>query len=568
MKLLRVLFISIFVFASAHVSQVRATEPLAGTEHIDLYSSSISINRDGSMHVEERIAYDFGGVERHGIYRDIPYSKTNDAGKKFIIDFSDIQVRSEQGRVYTFTESKQDDMFRLKIGDADTTITGRHTYDMGYTARGALTYFPAHDELYWNAVGNDWQVPITRAAVTVSLPNGVPQGDMQVKCFTGPSGSIAQDCIASISSDRSVLVETTKPLNSYEGLTVVVGFPKGTVAVLEPRELVPFFDTLVGKIALTFLGIVALLWYIVAPIVVIRKWWTVGRDPKPGMGEVRAWFSPPKNPYHRALSPAETGTLVDERADLRDMYASIVDLARRGYLKIIETKKNVFDLEKAKDWKGDAGVLPFERELLDGIFTSGDRVSIKAIDVTKTLEKVKNMLYESLVTDKFFPSNPNTLRGWYIALAVLSFIFVNPVLFLVSLMFGQHMPRKTLFGAQQAAIARSLRSFLASQDKQLAFQAKNQMMFEKLLPFAVAFGVEEIWAGRFKTLGIKNPDWYQSSTGGRFNSVVFAYSLGHGMSSSFAASIAAHSSSGHSSGFSGGGSSGGGGGGGGGGGSW
>ena len=217
--------------------------------------------------------------------------------------------------------------------------------------------------------------------------------------------------------------------------------------------------------------------------------------------------------------------------------------------------------------KGDADVLPFERELLEGIFASGNLVSIKTIDLTKTLEKVKGMLYESLVTDKFFPSNPNTLRGWYIALAVVAFIFVNPILFLVALTFGQSMPRKTLFGAEQAAIARSLRNFLTSQDKKLAFQAKNQMMFEKLLPFAVAFGVEEIWAGRFKTLGIKNPDWYVSSTGGRFNSVVFAHSLGAGMSGSFAASIAAHSSTGHSSGFSGGGSSGGGGGGGGGG-SW
>ena len=194
-------------------------------------------------------------------------------------------------------------------------------------------------------------------------------------------------------------------------------------------------------------------------------------------------------------------------------------------------------------------------------------MSIKTLDLAKTLEKVKSMLYKSLVADKFFPSNPNTLRGWYLALAVVSFIIFNPILFLTSLVFGQNMPRKTLFGAGQAAVARSLRNFLISQEKQLAFQAKNQMMFEKLLPFAVAFGVEEIWAGRFKTLGIKNPDWYVSSTGGRFNSVVFAHSLGAGMSGSFAASIAAHSSTGHSSGFSGGGSSGGGGGGGGGG-SW
>lgn len=567
MKLFRVLSVAITILAFAHAMPVRAVSPFDGTEHIERYSTSITINADGSMHAQERIAYDFSNTQRHGIYRDLPFIRANDAGKQFIIDFSDFRVQSEKGEAYTFTQSRSSDAIQLKIGDANRTITGKLTYDISYTARGALTYFPAHDELYWNAVGATWQVPVAKAIVTVGFPSGVPQDDLKVTCFTGPQGSTAQDCVTKITSDRTVLVETTKPLESNEGFAVVVGFPKGIVAVLEPRELVPFFETLAGKIALVLIGIVAILWYIVAPVFVIRRWWTTGRDPKPGMGEAKAWFSPPKNPHHRPLTPAETGTLVDERADLRDIYASIVDLARRGYLKIIETKKNVFDLEKTKDGKGDADVLPFERELLDGIFATGERVSIKTIDLTKPLEKVKSMLYESLVTDKFFPSNPNTLRGWYIALAVVAFIFVNPILFLVALTFGKNMPRKTLFGAEQAAIARSLRNFLTSQDKKLAFQAKNQMMFEKLLPFAVAFGVEEIWAGRFKTLRIKNPDWYVSSAGGRFNSVVFAHSLGAGMSRSFAASIAAHSSTGHSSGFSGGGSSGGGGGGGGGG-SW
>ena len=92
------------------------------------------------------------------------------------------------------------------------------------------------------------------------------------------------------------------------------------------------------------------------------------------------------------------------------------------------------------------------------------------------------------------------------------------------------------------------------------------MMFEKLLPYAVAFGVEEIWANRFKDIALKQPTWYVSSNNGVFNSIVFAHALSSS-STSFAASVMAKSSSGFSSGFSGGGFSGGGGGGGGGG-SW
>ncbi len=246
-------------------------DPYTGIEHIQTHHDSIRINADGSMHVEEQIVYDFSELYRHGIYRDIPFIKTNDAGKKYIMDFSGVEVRDENGEPYTFSETHENDTIRWKIGDADKTINGVHQYDVSYTVNGALTYFPEHDELYWNATGNGWQVPIGKASVTVGLPNGVPNDDLHVACYTGVQGSKAQDCTTKIMSDRSVLVETTKPLEAYEGLSVVVGFPKGIVAVMEPRELVPFFDTVLGKIVAVLIALASIFWYVVAPIMVDKR---------------------------------------------------------------------------------------------------------------------------------------------------------------------------------------------------------------------------------------------------------------------------------------------------------
>ena len=84
------------------------------------------------------------------------------------------------------------------------------------------------------------------------------------------------------------------------------------------------------------------------------------------------------------------------------------------------------------------------------------------------------------------------------------------------------MPRKTALGSETAGVARSLRNFLASQERQLEFQAKNQMFFEKLLAYAVVFKVEKIWAERFKDIAMKSPDWYQGYGGARFNSFSMA----------------------------------------------
>jgi uncharacterized membrane protein YgcG len=376
-----------------------------------------------------------------------------------------------------------------------------------------------------------------------------------------------------------VTVSTARPLSAYEGITVVVGFPKGIVAVVEPKEVVPFFTTLAGKITLVVIGIAAFFWYLVAPVLVIRTWWKTGRDPKPAMGEVSAWFSPPKTKNLRDLTPAETGTLIDEFANLRDIYSALVDLARRGYMKIIEksplrrsageAERGVFDFEKQKDWNAhaDKTIQPFENELLTAIFTDSNRVSLKDLDLREAFEAAKQDIYYALVADGFFPENPQKIRMKYYVLAGFAFVTGNIILCIAAAVFGTLMPKKTQTGTEAAAVARSLKNFLVSQDKQLAFQAKNQMMFEKLLPYAIAFGVEEIWAKRFAGINITQPSWYVSPSGRAFNAVIFANSIGRAAAVSFASSIASKSSSGFSSGFGGGGFSGGGGGGGGGG-SW
>jgi len=86
-------------------------------------------------------------------------------------------------------------------------------------------------------------------------------------------------------------------------------------------------------------------------------------------------------------------------------------------------------------------------------------------------------------------------------------------------------------------------------------------MFERLLPFAVAFGVEKLWAERFKDVGLKQPEWYTSSHIGAFHSAAFVSSLDSSLKSVSIAAQTPHSSgSGFSGGFSGGGGGGGGGG--------
>ena len=42
------------------------------------------------------------------------------------------------------------------------TITGRHTYEIVYRVQGAMNGFADHDELFWNAIGDQWEQSIGR----------------------------------------------------------------------------------------------------------------------------------------------------------------------------------------------------------------------------------------------------------------------------------------------------------------------------------------------------------------------------------------------------------------------
>lgn len=558
-KIIRLIFIisfCIFFFPKA-----------SHAEFIKELSSTIEVNKDGTIDVSERINYDFETLERHGIIRTIPELKVNQDGKKYILDLTDISVTDESKNPYQFTKSKENNNLNIKIGDPERTITGLHTYIINYKVKGELTYFSDHDELYWNVTGNDWNVPISTASAQINLPEEINADEMRIECFTGPAGDRNKDCSFEI-KNNIVTIYSTSPLSSTEGLTAVVGFPKNIVAIVEPKEYVPFWETFIGKIlfvVLVFIGLlVSFFWYIIYPFKIIYKWYRYGRDPRGTLGVVSVWFDPPKTGKGRELTPAETGTLIDEKVDMQDVYATIVDLARRGYLKIREVKKNDFYIDKLKS--EESSLQPHEIKLLKEFFDGKESIHIKNASLVAEIDEVKKSIYEEMVDEKFFPENPNNIRTFYSVIGILALTTGNIFLCIIAFLFGRNVPRKTILGSEQANVAKSLKNFLSSQERQLEFQAKNQMFFEKLLPYAVAFGVEDIWAKRFKDIALKQPSWYEGYHGGSFNSVIFANSLNQSFSKVQSAATATSSSSGFSSGFSGGSS--GGGGGGGGGGSW
>ena len=552
MRFLRkVLVVSIILF----FSRVVLAEELIHSLKFDA-----QVNQDGTVNITETILYDFGSEQRHGIFRNIPYKKVNQDEKSFIMDIEVTGINDERGKPYTYSKTKTDGELTIKIGDPNKTITGRHAYIINYTVGGALTYFDSFDEFYWNAVGSGWGIPINTVLANVNFEQGFGVGELDGVCYTSPIESTAAGCTVNKSADK-ISFETglVKP---GEAFTFAVKFPKGYAQILEPSpDKLSFLATLL----LILLAVLAVSFYIALPLFLMLKWLKEKKHLKDNARIVSAWFSPPKAADGEILTPVETAITADVTAGDKAVPATIISLAQRGYIKITHKDKSEFIFSRGVN-NDIESLRKYEKDLYKAIFPDDvSEVSAKELRKSERFGLAGVSLAPSagefLKKSGVFKSNPVNTSGAYTVLASVSLFVANIFLALVSIILGRKSPERPNNSIQTYSEAVSLKNFLVSQDPQFDFQAQEMMFFEKLLPFATAFGVEDVWLKRFKDLFNTNPDWYRGDDVTRLavmNSVV--------NSSYRSASGSSGSSSGFSSGFSGGSS--GGGGGGGGGGSW
>jgi len=227
------------------------------------------------------------------------------------IKISDITVFDETGNQYPFTTSTRGGNLTIKIGDPNTLITGTHLYHIAYNVSGAISFLKDFDELYWNAVGTQWNIPITSVKSTITLPSG---HILQAACYRGITGSNTSCTVASSTDERTYAVEEAN-LTPGEGITVAIGFPKGIVT--PPTIWQRIKDIFISSLILVVIPILLF-------IILYTKWYRHGRDPQ-GRGTIVTQFDPPAN-----ISPLQAGFIIDQRMDPRDITAEIIYLAVSG----------------------------------------------------------------------------------------------------------------------------------------------------------------------------------------------------------------------------------------------
>lgn len=159
----------------AVVAGLIAVAPVAdalGTEEdwvIRSLDARYVLDESGTVTATEDIIVDFGSLERHGIFRDIPVEYEYDEKSNRLIGITGVSVTDGMTPV-PFEASDSGPNIRIKIGDPDKLVSGRQRYVISYTIDDGLNPFVDSDELYWNVTGNEWPVPIEAAFAVVSAP--------------------------------------------------------------------------------------------------------------------------------------------------------------------------------------------------------------------------------------------------------------------------------------------------------------------------------------------------------------------------------------------------------------
>ncbi len=508
------------------------------TLYWDRFDVNINVNKDGTFDVEEIQTIVFTqGTFTYG-YRSIDTHLTE--------DITDIRVRDERGEYVensselpgTFTVTPDGSRLVIRWYFEPAADESRE-FVVSYRVHGGLRYYAEGDQVWWVAVYPERSFPVNHSTVTIHVP--APARIDNMDSYYTPAEMVQVD-------DQTVRLtasERIPPNQSFEVRAqfthgIVAGQPASWQAAEDARaaelERQAEYDARWRPVVNVLVGIVSLMLIVLAPLGVYLLWYLRGRDARTDFA-AEYLPEPPS-----AMPPGMVGTLLDEKADMEDILATLVDLSRRGYVRMHELEEEdegVFgvpqtDFEYELLKQPDDQLYPYERALLTALFGDQEKRRLSELKAKfyVHLPELRKKLYTQVTEEELFAANPEKARNRWgllgLALFVVTFLFscvavsalsnysdlavLLPVgLWIFSfgvLLLARFMPRKTAKGAEEAARWKAFRTYLENMDKYTDLKRATEL-FDRYLPYAIAFGLEKAYLAKWERVeGAPVPPWY------------------------------------------------------------
>jgi hypothetical protein len=541
------------------------------------FDVAIDLRPDGTYHVTETQQVSFSGGPFSLGHREIPLSRTDGVENIKVSSVDDEHRRQPLTETDLTSLAGGPNRYNVRTTSTDARILwtfepatdGTRTFVLEYDVRGALRYYPnqnpANQQIWWTAIGKGLtsETPVRASTVTITLPSQVPLNAVVL----GENGT---DKPEEHTSDGRVFTWTGNDIGRGGAFIVRLQFPPIIQGMSVPDWQTADDATRANDSAVASRQAVVHLFMLGLGLALVAGggtsvyglWYLRGRDPHAGL--VADFI--PKPPDD--LPPGVVGALLDERADECDVVATLIDLGRRGVIKITDVG-TIGPVKRATGYDylfelvdPTAKLTAFEWPLVRAIVGSSPKAGATARigdvrgRVVGAYPDVKKGLYDELVTRGLFPRSPESTRdSWrktglivlvaaalagLIAIAVVGWWSVFPAVVAVVLggiliRMGRSMPRKTTAGAESAAKWRAFRRYLDDID-QYENVSETKQIFDTYLPYAVAFGIDTEWVRKFAAAETASPGWFDtvgdvlSVPTGRYSGGYGDWSLGTGHS--------------------------------------
>jgi hypothetical protein len=519
------------------------------------YDVELQVRFDGVVEVSERqeIAFEDGPFTAG--FASIPLGRVDRIDNVRVSEIVDGEIvpyqlvrRSEYSsapRTF-FVESSSSEIY-IDWG-FEPIVDGTRVFMLEYDAIGVVRVYPdetpPNQQIWWSAISDEVTdvAPVRAGTVSITLPEPVDPADT----VSGSEGAVLEATI----TDNQTWSWTYPDMGSGDDLTVRLQFPPITSATAplwqdrddQQREDEAAQEQRSNLLNLLFLSIAAL-GVVGGGIGLYGLWYTRGRDPY--AGEVASFLAEPPDD----LAPGAAGVLIDEVAHERDLIATMLDLAHRKVIILEEREKSgLGGWFGARDFDVTLGeapetLRPFEAELLRAIFgtplEAGKTVQFSTVKsrFTTSAEHIKNRLYDEVVERGYFTTAPETTRtrwrstgagllvigivggiiaiGWIGSEAAAIWAVVAVLVLLAGALqwLSKYMPRKTEKGAEAAARWRAFKRYLEDIERYEELGDHTEI-FDRYLPYATAFGLEQSWVRKFAEVDAPAPEWFGPMMGG------------------------------------------------------
>ena len=360
-------------------------------EKITNYEVTVQMNKNGTLTVNEVIDYEFDDAAKHGIYRDIPLrSKKNGVDiHKSYIKMNSIKRNglSEEYSTKNFNEG-----VRYRVGSADRFVeNGVNRYEFNYVIYNAVFEKDGIYQVYYNAIGQFWNVPVERASVIIRFSDGQEIKKNEIKkleVYTGSYGEKGENYDI-LENDVEIHI-ATKELEPKNGLTFMLNLKTDKISPTLADKLRIVYLSNPATIILPFLLLFLTIYSIVT-------WNFFGRDPQ-GKSVIPE-FNLPKD-----ISPMFAAYINGERDTVEILNAGIFTLLTKGF--IVANRVNG-EIKYNKGFKTvytqETELAEEERMLLDAlsseknnIFGGEKRIYNKANSIIEILkDKYNKIIYKN-----------------------------------------------------------------------------------------------------------------------------------------------------------------------------